>query len=286
MIDSDIAVTTFKGANGMAVFARSYATAKPLSGVKLTLVARDNNIVSTQTTNSDGRADFDAGLFNGKGGDEPVVVMAYGNGGDFSFLDLRRPAFDLTDRGVGGRETPGPIDAYLYTERGVYRPGETIRSVAMLRDRVGAAVTAPLTLVASRPDGMEVARVTFAGASLAAGSTAWSVPLRNTAPHGRWQIAAYVDTSKDAPPVGRVQFDVADFVPQRLKVTLTAVTKVLHPNSDIKVHAESRFLYGAPASGLSGEGTARITEDKAPYPEYAHYQFGRVDDSFTDVSMI
>ena len=72
-------------------------------------------------------------------------VMAYGAGADFSFLDLRRPAFDLTDRGVGGRESPGPVDAYLTTERGIYRPGETVHAIAMLRDRVGAAVTAPLT---------------------------------------------------------------------------------------------------------------------------------------------
>ena len=47
--------------------------------------------------------------------------------GDFSFLDLRRSAFDLTDRGVGGRASPGPVDAYLYTERGIYRPGETVQ---------------------------------------------------------------------------------------------------------------------------------------------------------------
>ncbi|HEY4115523.1 MAG TPA: alpha-2-macroglobulin [Rhizomicrobium sp.] len=285
VIDSDISITTFQGAGGLTVFTRSYASAKAMGGVKLTLVARDNNVLSTQTTGADGHADFDAGFFNGKGGDEPVVVMAYGQGGDFSFLDLRRPAFDLTDRGVGGRETSGPIDAYLYTERGVYRPGETIRATAMLRDRVGAAVTAPLTLVATRPDGMEVARATFAGASLAAGAATWSVPLRDTSPHGRYQIAAYVDTSKDAPAVGRVQFDIADFVPQRLKVTLTPETKVLHPNSDIKVRADSRFLYGAPASNLSGEGHARITKDAAPYPEFKQYQFGRVDDTFSDVSL-
>jgi uncharacterized protein YfaS (alpha-2-macroglobulin family) len=285
VIDSDISITTFQGAGGLVAFARSYASAKPLSGVKLTLVARDNNVVSTQTTDAQGRADFDAGFFNGKGGDEPVVVMAYGSDGDFSFLDLRRPAFDLTDRGVGGRDTPGPIDAYLYTERGVYRPGETVRSVAMLRDRVGAAVTAPLTLVATRPDGMEVSRTTFAGASLAAGSATWSLPLRDTSPHGRYQIAAFVDTSKDAKPVGRVQFDVADFVPQRLKVTLTAETKVLHPNSDIQLKAESRFLYGAPASGLSGEAHARIGRASNPYPDYPQYTFGRVDDSFSDVSI-
>jgi len=282
VVDSDIALTTFQGADGLAVFARSYANAKPTSGVKLTLVARDNNVLATTTTNSDGRADFDPGFFNGKGGDEPVVVMAY-NGSDFSFLDLRRPAFDLTDRGVGGRAVPGPVDAYLYTERGVYRPGETIKLTTMLRNGVGASVSAPLTLIATRPDGVEFARTTVAAASLVAGAANWSLPLRNTSPHGRWQIAAYLDPKSDA--VGRVQFDVADFVPQRLKVALTPEEKVLHPNSDFHVRAESRFLYGAPASGLSGEGQATITTDSDPYPDYSLYQFGRVDDSFADVSI-
>ena len=78
MIDSDISLTTFQGANGLTVFARSYASAKPLRGVKLTLVARDNNVLATVTTDSDGRADFSAGLMSATGGDEPVVVMAYG----------------------------------------------------------------------------------------------------------------------------------------------------------------------------------------------------------------
>lgn len=282
VVDSDVALTTFKGAGGMSVFARSYATARPMGGVKLNLVARDNNVLASATTGSDGRADFDAGLFRATGGEEPVVVMAY-SGEDFSFIDLRRSSFDLSDRGVGGRASPGPIDGFLYTERGVYRPGETVQSVAMLRDRVGAAVTAPLTLIATRPDGLEVARTTIAGSALAAGSSTWSVPLSRTAPHGRWQIAAYIDPKAEA--IGRVQFDVADFVPQRLKVMLTAEEPVLHPNMTFHVKAESRFLYGAPASGLSGDGEANITTDPAPYPAYADWQFGRVDDRFSDVKV-
>ena len=283
VVDSDIALTTFQGTNGLTVFARSYATARQMGGVKLTLVAKDNNVVSTVTTDGSGRADFAAGLLRAKGGDAPVVVMAYGDNGDFAFLDLRRSAFDLTDRGVGGRETPGPIDAFLYTERGVYRPGETVQSTTMLRDRVGAAITSVLTLVATRPDGLEVARTTIAGASLAAGMATWPLKLSNRAPHGLWQIAAYVDPKAD--PVGRVQFNVADFVPQRLKVTLTPESKVVHTGEDIKVRAESRFLYGAPASGLTGEGTAKITVDGNPYPEFSDYQFGRVDDHFADVDV-
>ena len=283
VVASDMALTTFQGTNGLTVFARSYASARPLDGVKLTLVARDNNVLATTSTNGDGRADFAAGLLRASGGDAPVVVMAYGSRGDFSFLDLRRAAFDLTDRGVSGRITPGPVDAYLYTERGVYRPGESVQATTLMRDRVAQAVTAPLTLVATRPDGLEVSRTTFPGASLSAGAATWSLKLSNRAPHGRWQIAAYIDPK--GAPIGRVQFDVADFVPQRLKVALTAETRVARANQAIRIRAESRFLYGAPASGLSGEGSAKIVVDGAPFAAFRDYQFGRVDDKFESVDV-
>ena len=294
VVDSDMALTSFTSANaasfsgsgggsGLTVFARSYDRAMPLAGVKLTLVAHDNNVLQTVTTDSNGRADFDAGLLKATGGDEPVMVMAYGSNGDFSFLDLRRSAFDLTDRGVGGRASPGAVDAWLYTERGVYRPGETVQAVAMLRDRIGAAITAPLTLVAQRPDGIEVGRITVSGDKLSAGSAQWALALSPSAPHGRWQIAAFIDPK--APAVGRVQFDVADFVPQRLKVTLTALDKAIKPGGDFHVRAEARFLYGAPASGLGGDGEAAIKPDENPYPAWHGWQFGRVDDSFAETKV-
>ena len=288
VVDSDIALTSFTSANaasgaGLSVFARSYNRAAALSGVRMTLIARNNNQLASVATDGNGRADFDAGLLRATGGDEPVMVMAYGREGDFSFLDLRRSAFDLTDRGVGGRATPGPVDAFLYTERGIYRPGETVYATAMLRDRIGASITAPMTLVAQRPDGLEVGRITIAGDRLASGSAQWTLPLSQSAPHGRWQIAAYIDPK--APAMGRVQFDVADFVPQRLKVTLTALDKTIKPGSDFKVRAESIFLYGAPAANLSGDGEATINADANPYPQFRTFQFGRVDDSFSETKV-
>jgi uncharacterized protein YfaS (alpha-2-macroglobulin family) len=288
VVDSDISLTSFTadraaGGVGLAVFARSYSRAEPLAGVRMTLVARDNNQLASVVTDGNGRANFDAGLMRATGGDQPVMLMAYGENGDFSFLDLRRSAFDLTDRGVGGHPAPGPVDAWLYTERGVYRPGETVQAVAMLRDRVGAALNAPLTLVAQRPDGIEVGRITVGGDRLLAGSAAWSLALSPSAPHGRWQISAYIDPK--AEPIGRVQFDVADFVPQRLKVTLTAQEKAIAPGDAFHVRAEARFLYGAPASGLSGDGEATIAADPNPWPQYRGWQFGRMDDSFSETKV-
>ena len=52
-------------------------------------------------------------------------------------MSLQGPAFDLTDRGVGGRPAPNGLDAFVYAERGVYRSGETVYLTALLRDAAG-----------------------------------------------------------------------------------------------------------------------------------------------------
>src|SRR5690606_40363794 len=81
------------------------------------------------------------------------------DGGDYAFLDLTTSAFDLSDRGVKGREAPGPLDGFLFTERGVYRPGEDVHLTALVRDRAGNASGVPVTLIVTRPDRVEHTRV-------------------------------------------------------------------------------------------------------------------------------
>ncbi len=201
-------------------------------------------------------------MMNGKGGNQPVVVMAY-NKDDFSYLDLRRPAFDLTDRGVSGRPAAGSIDAYLYLDRGIYRPGETVQVTTLLRNAQAKAVTdAPLTLIVHRPDGIEYKRILVTQGTV--GGYATPIDLSATAPRGRWEVAAYVDPTSTA--IGRVTFDVQDFVPERLSVKLTPEAPFYRPGDEVKVDVEGRFLYGAPASGMAGEGELRLSVDSDPFP--------------------
>src|SRR5438132_14257836 len=106
-------------------------------------------------------------MLHGRGGDEPYAVMAYGPGGDFNFLEVGRAAFDLSDRGVSGRPQPGPVDGFLYTDRGIYRPGEAVHLTALVRDdKAEAAAGLPLTLRWLRPDGVEVDRRQLTGGKL------------------------------------------------------------------------------------------------------------------------
>ncbi len=277
VIDTDIGLTTIKGADGLHVFARALGSALPLAGLTVTLIARDNDELAKATTDADGHLRFDPGLLRGPGGNSPLAVMAFGKEGDFTFEDLSRPAFDLSDRGVEGRALPGPVDAFLYTDRGIYRPRETVHVVALLRDRVAEAIPGtPLTLIARRPDGVEYRRATLADETV--GAVHYDIALTETAAHGRWQVDAYLDPKGAA--VGHAEFEVEDFVPQRLKVELTASAPAIEPNQPIPVDVTARFLYGAPGADLGGEADATIEADTTPFPAYRGWSFGLAEEKF------
>ena len=280
IVQSDLGLSSFRGADGLTVLVRSLHEATPQRGVRLNLLARNNDVLGEATTDADGVARFPAGLLQGAGGMAPVMLMAYAQEqgqGDFNFLDLRRAPFDLSDRGVDGRAPAGPVDAFLYTERGIYRPGETVQLTALARDAVAKAITdSTLVLKLLRPDGQEARRYTLKAQG--EGGAALAVPLPLTAARGGWEITAHTDP--DAAPVGRVSFEVQDFVPQRLALTILDKPKALSAGESFTIPLEARFLYGAPAAALSGEGDLILETDPAPFPMHKGFQWGDEEEVF------
>ncbi|TNC14382.1 alpha-2-macroglobulin family protein [Methylobacterium terricola] len=251
---SDLGLTALKGRDGIHVLARSLASAAVVRDAEIRLVARNNEVLATRSTDAQGHAAFDPGLSRGEGGAAPSLVVAR-LGDDYGFLDLSLSAFDLADRGVKGRPAPGAAEAYLFPERGVYRSGETVQLTALLRDAKGAAIpNLPLTLVTKRPDGVEYRRVQVPDGGL--GGRALSLPLLPGAQAGTWRVAAYTDPK--GPPVGEASFLVEDYVPERLDVTLTPAEAALRPGEPATVGIAARYLYGAPGAGLSVGGTVAV----------------------------
>lgn len=276
VVHTDLGLTSFNGADGLTLSVRSLNTAQPIEGVRLTLIARNNDELATIPTDKNGIARFDPGLLRGAGGMAPVMVMAYG-AGDFNFLDLRRPDFDLSDRGVEGRAPAGPVDAFLYTERGIYRPGETVQLVTMLRDPTAQAVEGGTVVVkVMRPDGKEYRRYSIADQGSGAGHVAIALPV--SANRGTWEATAHVDPEDEA--VGSVSFEVQDFVPQRLALSIGERPAILKPGDTLAIPVEARFLYGAPASALGGEADLIIEPDPAPFPAHKGFRWGMAEETF------
>src|SRR5262249_21096424 len=184
------------------------------------------------------------------------------------------PAFDLTDRGVAGRPAASGLDAFVYTERGVYRTGETVHVTALLRDGKGIAVAGvPLTLGNERPDGGEYRRTVLHGQR--AGGRSLTGLIVKSASTGTWRVHAYTDPKRRS--VGEATFMVEDYVPDRIEFDLASTSKTLSRSAPAEVTVDGRFLYGAPASGLDLEGELSIAPAKER-PGLPGYQFGLADD--------
>jgi len=187
-IISDLGLTAFSGQDGIDVFVHSLASAQARGYVSVRLIARNNEVLATKNTDRNGFVHFDAGLARGEGGSSPAAIVA-SDRTDYAFLSLKSPAFDFSDRGVAGRQVPAGLDAFVYTERGVYRGGESVAVTALLRDARGsAAPTVPLTLVVERPDGVEYRRALTPDQGM--GGRSWIVPLVASASSGTWRVRA------------------------------------------------------------------------------------------------
>lgn len=271
---SDIGLSTFAGNDGLHVFARSLASAAPLAGVSMQLIAKNNEVLATATTDAEGHARFDAGLMRGSAALAPAVIAAHTADDDNVFLDMTRAGFDLSDRGVTGRPAPGPVDVMTWTERGIYRPGETVHVAALSRnDQADAIGSLPLTFVFNRPDGVESQRMAVTSETL--GGYSVDLPILPNAMRGTWTVAIYTDPKK--PSIAQTTYLVDDFVPDRLDLKLSSDAKAISPEAPAMVAAEGLYLYGAPAAGLTLEGEV-VVRPTTTHPDYAGYKFGLSDE--------
>ncbi|MEK1868170.1 MAG: MG2 domain-containing protein, partial [Ensifer adhaerens] len=275
---SDIGISTYAGTDGLNVFVRSLATAEPIEGVELQLVAKNNEILGTAVSDDDGRVTFTAGLIRGTAGLTPAVITAKKGEDDYVFLDMSRAGFDLSDRGVTGRAAPGAIDILAWTERGIYRAGETVHAAALARDVDGMAIeNLPLTFVFLRPDGVEYRRMTSAGGKL--GGHTLDLDTQANAMRGTWTMQIFTDPK--SPAIGEKQFLIDDFVPDRTEFDLTSDAKEIAVGETASVAVDGRYFYGAPAAGLEleGEVTIKPTRENAAFKGYS---FGLADEEASE----
>lgn len=277
---SDTGITTYAGTDGLNVFVRALGSAKPLDGVALQLLAKNNEVLATATTDSEGRAIFSPGLMRGTAGQAPAIITARNGESDYVFLDMTRAGFDLSDRGVTGRAAPGAIDVFSWTERGIYRAGETVHAAALARDVEGNAVeNLPLTFIFSRPDGVENRRFVSDGKAL--GGHAVDLPLQESAMRGTWTLRIHTDPKAAA--ISEKSFLVDDFVPDRTEFDLTSKASEIDPAGETAIDVDGRYLYGAPAAGLELEGEVALKPSRN-HPGFEGYMFGLADEETEEES--
>ncbi len=210
--------------------ARSLSSGLPLSDVDVVLYAKNDKPLAHVRTDAQGLVKFPSGLLRGVGSRAAIQVMATSATKRLSLLSLQRASLDLSDRGVSGRKAPGALDAFVYTEQGVYRPGDLLNGVALLRNRTGKAVNGlPLRVRLLNPEGNPVAE--RSAKPDAAGGYLVTLPLSSNARTGRCSLNWHADI--EAPAIGEVGFLVEAVRPPRMAASLV-IDGVLQPGNSLK----------------------------------------------------
>ncbi|MGB3279964.1 MAG: MG2 domain-containing protein, partial [Pseudorhodobacter sp.] len=274
---SDLGLTSLSGIDGLHVVVRSLGSAGPKPGISVDLLSRSNEVLGSAETDAQGFASFPAALTRGVGGLAPAMLVAKDGTEDMAFLSLTDPEFDLSDRGVEGREPAPPIDVFITTDRGAYRAGETVYVTALTRDTEALAIAGlPLTAIVKRPDGVEYSRALAEDAG--AGGHVFALPIGGSAPRGTWRLEVLADL--EAAPLAAKTFLVEDFLPERIDFTLTLPEGPVRLGDRPDMAVAAKYLFGAAGADLAieGEVVLRAAKGIAAFPGY---QFGREDEPFT-----
>ncbi len=283
VVVTDLGLSVFKGEKGLSLQTRSLKTAQALKNVQVKLVAKNNMILAEKKTSKDGWVEFSPALLNGKGGKEALYLTAQTKSGDFSFISLWEPALDLSEHGVAGQNPPGPLQTYLYSDRGIYRPGEKIKLGYLLRNDLSDAHTnLPLSIILYRPDGKEAFKTVATPDEIGGGRI--NIPLSKAAATGKWKLAAYSDPK--ASPIGTLNIQVEEFVPERLDVKAKLDTEKLKFGETAKLHVQADYFFGAPGSNLNMSGSARLQIDPAPFAQYGQFRFGLAEDNVNELKKL
>lgn len=253
------------GRDGVVAWVTGLADGVPKEGVRVTLLSDRRQSLATGMTDAGGVIRL--ALPDGRPEEgEPALLVAEAVDGDLTYLRLQGNARGLPGADVGGRPWGrGAWDAYLYTERGVYRGGETVHVAGWVRG--GAREVPPempLILHLLRPDGET--RMRLPVQTDAQGRFVRDIGLPLQAMAGQYEIRCTLPGETE--PLGRTHIRIADYMPQRLRMTLQGhVDPVLPPapgeTPTVQLEGTVRYLFGDPAPGL--KTTSRVTWQTHPF---------------------
>lgn len=261
---SDIGLHTRVYRQSTFVHAASLKSGEPRHDIALTVLDGAGRGILEARTDRDGNALL---AWTPK----PDQVLVARSGRDVSMLPFNRPALDVSNFDVAGRRQ-APFEVFAWSGRDLYRPGETLRVSALLRDFDGRPLKPqPLFLRLKQPDGRTFAEAALQPREL--GYFEWTRAMPADAPTGSWQVEFRTDPAgKEA--VQSFAFHLEEFLPERLKLDLGSAQPRLQPGKPLHLAVAAAYLYGAPAAGNRFTAKLLVGAEQHPIDALKDYAFG------------
>ncbi|WP_027723218.1 alpha-2-macroglobulin family protein [Maridesulfovibrio zosterae] len=270
---TDLGVVAKQGDKETLFWISSLSNLKPVLDAKIQLISNRNQIIASGTTNSRGMLVIKNSTLRKDLGTPYMAVISRKN--DMTFILLDRFATDRSGLDIAGqRLSPKGLTAFAYGERDLYRPGETVKGVAVIRDeKLSPPKKLPVVLVYTDQRGRELFRKTVHTDSQ--GLVEFSRAIPEYSPTGQFNIRIMAGSES----VGNYRYSVEDFMPDRISAEIITA-KPAAIGEKLNFEVEGRYLFGPPAEGLPV--TARVTLEPTEFTPagFGEYRFNTDDGNF------
>jgi hypothetical protein len=262
------------------IFVQSIDDGRPVLGAVVELWGKNGNVVTSSVTGADGHVRFD-NLGQYVHEHQPTVWVVK-KGSDLSFMPYAESGRKLDysnfdSGGIHGAQDPRTLTAFLFSDRGIYRPGD--------RFNIGMIVKAgdwnidlegtPLECTITDPSGLQI--YTEPVKLTSSGFEEINYTTQDYSPTGLYNVSLFVIKKNDRRQfLGSAQVKVEEFLPDTLAVN-AAFTPYpgdgwISPE-DITAEVSARNLFGTAAEGNKVKLSMSLSPGYQQFSEYPDYEF-------------
>ncbi|MBP5707951.1 MAG: hypothetical protein J6W79_03075, partial [Alphaproteobacteria bacterium] len=264
-----------------SVFVSKLNTGTPSTDTDVFVLGRNGNAIWAGRTDANGFAavpNFAWAEYHNER--EPVAVVVR-DGDDISFIPynsidthVEYSKFDI-DGAYASNTTP--LNAFVFSDRGIYRPGETATVAGVVKNKTFtklSSVPIKMEIVDSRGRTVREESVTLGGD----GMFDMTYNVSTSATIGEYTVNVFLLNNKNRiqDTIGTTTFRVQEFTPDNLKI----IADILGANDIGWISTDSMFanislynLFGTPATNRRITARAMLKPIDFKFPEYREYIF-------------
>lgn len=262
VLASDLGVIAKRGENGAYFFAvTSITSTEPVTGAKIDLYNFQQQKIASAVSGSEGTVTVTPEKYDAyfaivkKDNNTTYVKLADGNSQSVSSYD------------VDGTHLQKGLKGYVYGERGVWRPGDTLFIGFILNDKAAKLPEShPVKIKLNDPNGKLVYQA-VQGYDVK-NHYKFVVPTEQNAPTGNWEAVVSVGGAKFHKSI-----KIETIKPNRLKIKNSFEGKTISGSKGTTGKVEVTWLHGAIAKDLKLEMQAKFMRQPTAFKNYKNYVF-------------
>lgn len=278
---TDIGIIAKKSVDGSQdVFVQSIATGDPIAGAKVEVVGLNGIGTMSAITDEQGHVKFQH--LNDLKREKQALMYVVTKDDDLSFLPINRydRNVDLSRFDIGGISnaiSAQQLSAYGFTDRGIYRPGETthIAFITRTADWKGHLEGIPLEIEVTDPRGLPVLKKAIRLNNT--GLDSIDFKSNETSATGEYHVGLYVvRNNARQEEIGSTSFKVQEFEPDRLKVNVTLAETTLEgwiKPEQAQAKVQAMHLFGSPANDRRVEARMTLTPAIPAFAKFKDFSF-------------